>query len=155
MTASGGGIRTPYHYGGATQVHRYENFTYDVNSANETYNHYDVVSDNNSGTNSSETLMLAILIVVGTILAILVLVIAAFFCRKGIKQCLRIQCHVCLEYVDRRVWDDSHRDECQQANSDFLKSLPEPFDIRCPKCLAFLKLMPKVNCNPKWKLQFE
>lgn len=146
MTASGSGIRTPYHYGDNAQINRYENYTYNIN---ETYNHYDVVSDTN-GSNSNETLMLAILVVVGTILAILILVIAAFFCRKVVKQCLRIQCHVCLDYVDRRVWDDSHREECQQANSDFLKSLPEPFDIRCPKCLAYLKLMPKVR-NLFWK----
>jgi hypothetical protein len=54
---------------------------------------------------------------------------------------------VCLEKVDRKVWETSHRAECQKKNLDFLKTLPEPFDIRCPHCLAYLKLMPKVGCN--------
>jgi len=35
--------------------------------------------------------------------------------------------------------------ECQKKNMDLLKNLPEPFDIRCPHCLAYLKLTPKVK----------
>ena len=93
---------------------------------------------------ANQTLMLAVLVLVGTILLILVLFIAIFAGRKLSRHFRRIQCHVCLEKVDKKVWETSHRAECQKQNTDFLKTLPEPFDIRCPHCLAYLKLMPKV-----------
>ena len=38
-----------------------------------------------------------------------------------------------------------HRKECAQNNQEFLKSLPEPFDVRCPTCFSYLKLLPKVR----------
>ena len=93
---------------------------------------------------TNQTLMLAVLVLVGTILLILVLFISIYAGRKLCRHFRRIQCHVCLERVDRKVWETSHRAECQKRNLDFLKTLPEPFDIRCPHCLAYLKLMPKV-----------
>jgi len=141
MTASGGSVRTPYHYGDGVVTNRNENFIYNVSSTDEIFEmDTSIVKDSSN----NDTLMLAILVVVGTILIILVLIISVFLCRKVTRHCLRLQCHVCLERIDRRMWDN-HRTECQQANNDFLKSLPEPFDIRCQKCLAYLKLMPKVS----------
>ena len=98
----------------------------------------------NSLSSSNNSLMLVVLALVGTILFILVLFIGIFFGQKLFRHCRRIQCHVCLEKVDKRSWESNHRPECQKKNFELLKNLPEPFDIRCPHCLAYLKLMPKV-----------
>ena len=37
------------------------------------------------------------------------------------------------------------REVCAKRNEFYLKQLPEPFDIRCPTCLRYLKLMPRVS----------
>ena len=37
------------------------------------------------------------------------------------------------------------RQSCSRAHRQLLSRLPSPFDVRCPKCMAYLKLMPKVN----------
>ena len=62
-----------------------------------------------------------------------------------------IECHICSERVRVTDWRKSttsrsggHRKECAQNNQEFLKSLPEPFDVRCPTCFSYLKLLPKV-----------
>ena len=62
-----------------------------------------------------------------------------------------IECHICSERVRIHDWNKSttsrnegHRKECAQNNIEFLKSLPEPFDVRCPTCFSYLKLLPKV-----------
>ena len=62
-----------------------------------------------------------------------------------------IECHICSERVRVHDWNKSttsrsggHRKECAQNNTEFLKSLPEPFDVRCPTCFSYLKLLPKV-----------
>ena len=96
-------------------------------------------------TNGNQTLMLVVLVLVGVILLILVLAILVYVFRKLSRRFGRVECHVCLEKVDRKLWNASHRSECQKRNLDFLKTLPEPFDVRCPQCLAYLKLMPKVR----------
>ena len=63
------------------------------------------------------------------------------------KKFFRAQkCHICAEKIRLWHWNDgSHRAFCYAQNVDFLKSLPEPFDVRCPKCTGKLKLMPKVS----------
>ena len=110
---------------------------------NDNYNTTTTVNYVSSNYNNS--LMLVVLALVGTILFILILFIGIFFGRKLIRHCRRIKCHVCLEKVDKRSWESNHRPECQKKNFELLRNLPEPFDIRCPHCLAYLKLMPKVN----------
>ncbi len=96
-------------------------------------------------TNYNQNLMLVVLVLVGAILLLLLLLISIYVGRKLARRCQRVQCHVCLDMVDKRHWQTTHRPDCQKKNLEFLKSLPEPFDIRCPQCLAYLKLMPKVN----------
>ena len=63
-----------------------------------------------------------------------------------------IECHICSERVRVNDWRKSttsrgggHRKECAQNNQEFLRSLPEPFDVRCPTCFSYLKLLPKVS----------
>ena len=120
-----------------------ENVTAAANfSANEDHNS---TSTAIFSTNYNQNLMLIVLVLVGAILLILILVISVFVGTKLVRRCRRIQCHVCLERVDKRHWETTHRSDCQKKNLEFLKSLPEPFDIRCPNCLAYLKLMPKVK----------
>lgn len=58
-----------------------------------------------------------------------------------------VKCHLCRLPVDGADWQNGgHRKGCSIRNEHFLKNLPEPFDIRCPTCLKYLKLMPK-NCG--------
>ena len=61
-----------------------------------------------------------------------------------------IECHICDERIRIRDWknkssSDGHRKHCSENNKEFLKSLPEPFDVRCLTCFNYLKLLPKVN----------
>ena len=61
-----------------------------------------------------------------------------------------IECHICDERIRIRDWknkssSNGHRKHCSENNKEFLKSLPEPFDVRCPTCFNYLKLLPKVN----------
>ena len=62
-----------------------------------------------------------------------------------------IECHICSERVRVHDWrkpassrSGGHRKECAESNKEFLKALPEPFDVRCPTCFSYLKLLPKV-----------
>ena len=61
-----------------------------------------------------------------------------------------IECHICDERIRIRDWktkssSNGHRKHCSENNKEFLKSLPEPFDVRCPTCFNYLKLLPKVK----------
>ena len=61
-----------------------------------------------------------------------------------------IECHICDERIRIRDWknkssSNGHRKQCSENNKEFLKSLPEPFDVRCLTCFNYLKLLPKVN----------
>ena len=60
-----------------------------------------------------------------------------------------IVCPLCKYSVLKRDWNSGiHREVCAKRNEFYLKQLPEPFDIRCPTCLRYLKLMPEVSS--KW-----
>ena len=60
-----------------------------------------------------------------------------------------IVCSLCKYSVLKRDWNSGiHREVCAKRNEFYLKQLPEPFDIRCPTCLRYLKLMPEVRS--KW-----
>ena len=60
-----------------------------------------------------------------------------------------IECHICDDRIRIRDWknkssSNGHRKHCSENNKEFLKNLPEPFDVRCPTCFNYLKLLPKV-----------
>ena len=59
-----------------------------------------------------------------------------------------IVCPLCKYSVLKRDWNSGiHREVCAKRNEFYLKQLPEPFDIRCPTCLRYLKLMPEVSVS--------
>ena len=59
-----------------------------------------------------------------------------------------IVCPLCKYSVLKRDWNNGiHREVCAKRNEYYLRQLPEPFDIRCPTCLRYLKLMPEVSVS--------
>ena len=57
----------------------------------------------------------------------------------------KIKCPMCKMWIFAKYWyNGDHRDICAKRNEYFINKLPEPFDVRCPTCLKYLKLMPKV-----------
>ena len=66
-----------------------------------------------------------------------------FFVAKSRKTVI---CPLCkYSVLTRDMKNGVHRNICAKRNDFYLKQLPEPFDIRCPTCLRYLKLMPVVN----------
>merc|ERR1712062_606994 len=64
------------------------------------------------------------------------------------KQRRKIKCPMCRLWTTVKRWQNGeHREFCAKRNEYFLKQLPEPFDVRCPACLRYMKLMPK-NFGP-------
>ena len=58
----------------------------------------------------------------------------------------KIKCPMCRLWIASKTWHNGkHREMCAKKNEYFIRQLPEPFDIRCPTCLKYLKLMPKVS----------
>ena len=58
----------------------------------------------------------------------------------------KIKCPMCRLWIASKIWHNGkHREMCAKKNEYFIRQLPEPFDIRCPTCLKYLKLMPKVS----------
>lgn len=52
-------------------------------------------------------------------------------------------CYLCLGQVYDDMWlNGNHRKSCAGLNHAFLSSLPEPYPVRCPKCMQMLKLWP-------------
>ena len=52
---------------------------------------------------------------------------------------------MCRLWIASKIWHNGkHREICSKKNEHFIRQLPAPFDIRCPTCLKYLNLMPKV-----------
>jgi hypothetical protein len=85
-------------------------------------------------------------IIVAALLSVGICSICGFIGYKVAKKRLQIKCQMCRLWIWTKHWNNGeHRGECAKRNEQFLKQLPEPFDIRCPTCLTYLKLMPKVS----------
>ena len=70
------------------------------------------------------------------------------------KQRRKIKCPMCRLWTTVKRWQNGeHREFCAKRNEYFLKQLPEPFDVRCPACLRYMKLMPKVSFKKFVKIQ--
>ena len=70
------------------------------------------------------------------------------------KQRRKIKCPMCRLWTTVKRWQNGeHREFCAKRNEYFLKQLPEPFDVRCPACLRYMKLMPKVSYKKFVKIQ--
>ena len=70
------------------------------------------------------------------------------------KQRRKIKCPMCRLWTTVKRWQNGeHREFCAKRNEYFLKQLPEPFDVRCPACLRYMKLMPKVSSKKFVKIQ--
>ena len=67
---------------------------------------------------------------------------------KVAKHRRKVKCPMCRLWTTFKRWQNGeHREFCAKRNEYFLKQLPEPFDVRCPTCLRYMKLMPKVSLN--------
>ncbi|TRY80466.1 hypothetical protein TCAL_10488 [Tigriopus californicus] len=92
-------------------------------------------------------LLLPLIIVILVFLVIILIsmlgvVVVKFYLRRNHN----VICHICHMEIERCFWTDgSHREICSRRHQEFLSSLPTPFDVRCPTCLAYLKLLPKEN----------
>lgn len=78
--------------------------SFDNNSNNNLTSSIDSINNGNN-----QSLMLLVLGLVGAILFILISLIMIYLIRQLVRKCHRIQCHVCLEKVDKRTWETSHR----------------------------------------------
>lgn len=84
------------------------------------------------------------IVIISTVCSVSLCLICGLAGLKVAQMKRKIKCPMCRLWVHIKHWTDgSHRQFCSSRNSSFLKNLPEPFDIRCPNCLKYLKLMPK------------
>ena len=87
-------------------------------------------------------------VVITVSLSVCLCSICGFFGFKAARRHHRkkVKCSMCKLWVSYKDWHyGDHRQLCCKRNEFFWKNLPEPFDIRCPTCLQYLKLLPKVS----------
>jgi hypothetical protein len=85
-----------------------------------------------------------IIIISSTVCSVTLCLLCGLAGLKVAQMKRKIKCPLCRLWIHIKYWTDgSHRQLCAIKNSQFLKNLSEPFDIRCPSCLCYLKLMPQ------------
>ena len=98
------------------------------------------------GNDTPENPIQLVLLVCGitTICSVTICLVCGLIGFKVAQQRRTFKCCMCRQRVLCRNLTE-HRQMCAKRNEHFLANLPEPFDVRCPLCLKYLKLMPKVS----------